>query len=76
MTDTNPATTVGANVRAELARAGKTQVWLAGVLQMKQQSVSDRLRGVVAFDVNELTSVASALGVPLASLLGEPAITP
>lgn len=75
MTDTNPATVVGANVRAELARAGKTQIWLADVLQMKQQSVSDRLRGVVAFDVNELTQVASALGVPVAVLLGSPVTT-
>lgn len=75
MTETNPAVKVGANVRAELARAGKTQAWLAGVLRMKQQSVSDRLRGVVAFDVNELVMVAAALEVPLASLMPEPATT-
>lgn len=71
MTETRAAAQVGANVRAELARAGKTQAWLAGVLHMKQQSVSDRLRGVVAFDVDEVTRVASALGLPVSTLLAD-----
>lgn len=76
MTETSPAVRVGKNVRAELARAGKTQTWLAGVLAITQQSVSARLRGDVAFDVDELHRAAAALGVPVASLLEQPAQSP
>jgi transcriptional regulator with XRE-family HTH domain len=73
MTETSPAVRVGKNVRAELARAGKTQTWLASVLALTQQSISSRLRGDVAFDVDELHRVADALAVPVASLLEQPA---
>lgn len=69
MTETTAAKQVGANVRAELARAGRTQAWLAGVIGISQQSVSDRLRGGTAFDVNELTRVADALDVAVTALL-------
>jgi transcriptional regulator with XRE-family HTH domain len=72
MTEMTAAKLVGGNVRAELARAGKTQAWLAGVLGLSQQVVSERLRGRVAFDVDELTKVAGALGVPVAALMPEP----
>ena len=69
MADTTAAVQVGANVRAELARAGKTQAWLAGAIGMSQQSVSDRLRGKFPFDVNELARVADALDLDVASLM-------
>lgn len=69
MAETTAAVQVGANVRAELARAGKTQAWLAGAIGMSQQSVSDRLRGKFPFDVNELARVADALGLEAAGLM-------
>lgn len=76
MTEKTPAAKVGANVRAELARAGRTQSWLAGILDTSQQSVSSRLRGDIAFDVDELTRVAGALEVTVTRLLAEePATT-
>ena len=56
-------------MRAELARAGKTQAWLADAIGISQQSVSDRLRGKSPFDVNELARVADALGLDAASLM-------
>ena len=69
MTETTAAVQVGGNVRAELARAGKTQAWLADAIGISQQSVSDRLRGKSPFDVNELARVADALGLDAASLM-------
>ncbi|MEU4391611.1 helix-turn-helix transcriptional regulator [Kribbella sp. NPDC023855] len=75
MTDT-PAQRIGANVRAEMARRGISQVAIASKLGLPQTSVSKRLRGEVAFNVDELTAVADHLGVPLAALLAEqPATT-
>lgn len=59
----------GSNVRAEMARKGLTQTTLARHLGISQVAVSTRLRGVTAFDVNELTTVAAVLDVPLATLL-------
>ena len=56
---------VGANVRAEMARAGKTQEQVAAALRVGQASVSDRLRGVVPFHIPELVVLSRELGVPL-----------
>jgi transcriptional regulator with XRE-family HTH domain len=66
-----PAALTGANVRAELARKGISQMTLAGHIGMTQASVSKRLRGEVAFNVDELSAVARVLDVPIASLLAE-----
>lgn len=65
------AEVVGATVRAELARAGKSQTDLAAVLGVTQTAVSKRLRGVTPFDVNELAAVADALGLDLAVLIAD-----
>ncbi|MGZ0150692.1 helix-turn-helix domain-containing protein [Kribbella sp. WER1] len=76
MTNT-PAERIGANVRAEMARHNISQTSLALQLSLSQASVSSRLRGEIAFDVNELHRVAGFLGVPVAVLLAEqPATTP
>lgn len=56
---------VGANVRAEMARVGKTQEQVAAALRVGQASMSDRLRGVVPFRIPELVDIAHELGVPL-----------
>lgn len=63
------AEVVGAAVRAELARAGKSQNDLAAVLGVTQTAVSKRLRGVTPFDVNELARVAEALGLDMSVLI-------
>lgn len=60
---------IGANIRAEMARAGMSQTSLAAVLGISQPAVSKRLLGKQAFDVDELTRVADALGLDPASLL-------
>lgn len=66
-----PATRTGANVKAEMARAGIGQVQLAARLGLSQTAVSSRLRGVVAFNVDELAAVARVLEVPLSALVAE-----
>lgn len=64
-----PTAVTGANVKAEMARRGITQTDLASALGITQPQVSARLRGRVAFDVNELHAVSAFLGVPVATLL-------
>lgn len=66
-----PATRTGANVKAEMARAGIGQVQLAARLGLSQTAVSSRLRGVVAFNVDELAAVARVLEVPVSTLVAE-----
>lgn len=67
-----PTAQTGRNVRAEMARAGVSQIDLAERVGLSQSGLSKRLRGVVPFDVNELDSIATALGVPVVSLLPQP----
>lgn len=55
---------VGANVRAEMSRAGVTQAVAAGVTQLTQASLSDRLRGQIPFRIAELVLLARHLEVP------------
>lgn len=62
--------TVAAEVRAHMARARVNQTALASALGLTQSSVSKRLRGVVAFNTDELAAVAGLLGVHPAVLLG------
>jgi plasmid maintenance system antidote protein VapI len=69
MTETTAAAQVGENVRVELAKARKSQTWLAGVLAISQQSISSRLRGEIAFDVDELARVAKALDLDITVLM-------
>lgn len=64
-----PATETGANIRAEMARRGITQTMLAKHLGVAQAQVSKRLRGTIAFDINELCAIAQFLDVPLDVLL-------
>lgn len=60
---------VGANVRAEMTRAGISQTELAAVLGVSQPALSKRLLGKQVFDVEELTRVAEALRLDVAELL-------
>lgn len=68
MTQTT-AEQVGANVRAEMARAGLSQAALAAILGLSQPAISKRLRGIQAFDVDEVARAAEALGIDVASLM-------
>ena len=66
---TTPTKQTGANIRAEIARRKISQTTLAGHLGLSQTSVSARLSGRTAFDVNEVHAIAVFLGVPLSVLL-------
>lgn len=60
---------VAAEVRAELGRQHKTQRELAEALGVSQVFVSRRLRGEVAFSLEELERIAEALDVPIIRLM-------
>lgn len=71
---TTPTAQTGKNVRAEMARAGVTQAALAKVLGLSQAAVSARLLGKTPFDINELTTIAATLDIPLSDLLPREAV--
>ena len=62
---------LAANIRAELARKGKTQADLAELLGITQQGISRRMLGHVDFRLGEITKIADFLGVTVAALLSE-----
>ena len=66
-------TTLIANIRAEMARNGKTQTDLAQLLGITRQSVSQRMLGRVDFRVSEVQAIATSLNVTVADLIGEAA---
>lgn len=68
MTDT-PSAATGANVRAEMARCGVTQMTLARKIGISQPAISARIKGRTPFDINELVQIAAVLDVPLERLL-------
>lgn len=54
-----------------MARRGVSQQALASRVGLSQNGVSRRLRGETPVDINELSTIAGALGVALADLLAE-----
>lgn len=74
MSNPTPRERVAANVRAEVGRRQITQAAVAEVLGKSQQTASKKLRGQVAFDVDELEALAQHFGVPVAALVGEAAV--
>ena len=74
MTSNLPAHRVADEVRAGMARKRVTQQALAAAISLSQAALSRRLRGEVAFDVNELTAVAAHLDIPLSDLLPSEAV--
>ena len=66
-----PAERVAAEVRAAMGRTRYTQTRLADQIGMSQAALSRRLRGEVAFDINELSAVAAAMDITLSELLPE-----
>lgn len=67
---------VAANVRAEMARRKISQRALADKIGISHASIYRRLRGELAFDVDELGAIADALGIDVRALLPEPADAP
>lgn len=61
---------VAEEVRVAMARRRISGVALANRLGKAQPWISRRLRGDVAFDLDDLEAVASALDVPVETLLG------
>ncbi|WP_390904990.1 helix-turn-helix domain-containing protein [Nesterenkonia marinintestina] len=62
---------VGREVKTWMVRRGVTQAGLADSLGYSQPQMSKRLRGVMAFRIDELFAVAAYLEVSLADLLGQ-----
>ncbi len=60
---------VPANIRAEVARAGKNQADIAELLGITRQAVSQRMLGRVDFRISEITAIANYLGVPSSALI-------
>ncbi|MGN6245160.1 MAG: helix-turn-helix domain-containing protein [Motilibacteraceae bacterium] len=67
----NTTDSVSANVRAEMARRGLSQTDVAAILGVSQVSVSARLRGKVAWRIDDLTALARHFGMPVADLLDD-----
>lgn len=55
---------IAAEVRAEIARQGKTQREIAAMIDLPQSSLQLRLKGDRPFRAEELTKLAEALGIP------------
>jgi transcriptional regulator with XRE-family HTH domain len=64
-----PSERTGAAVRLLMRKRNKTQQDLADRMGLQQSAISSRLRGAIAFDINELVIVAEFLDVPLSALL-------
>lgn len=61
--------TVAERVRDELRRQERSQAWLARQTDQTAVYITRRLKGDVPIDLHDLQAYASALGVPLSSLL-------
>lgn len=55
---------IAAEVRAEIARQGKSQREIAAMIDVAQPSLQLRLKGDRPFRAEELVKLAEALGVP------------
>jgi transcriptional regulator with XRE-family HTH domain len=60
---------VASEVRAEMARKRVSQRQIGEVLCISQPQVSERLRGEIAFNTNELEKIAEFLGVPVTNFM-------
>lgn len=67
--DRKISTTVGANVRAEMARLGRTQAEVAELMGFDQSGLSRRLTGETPFRITELVVLARAFGIPVSRFL-------
>lgn len=65
---------VAENVRAELARRGKTRGDLRPVLGLSYTAVQRRISGEIPLDVEEVEKIARYLDVPISALMEGPAL--
>lgn len=61
--------TVAGEVRANLARRGKTKVWLAKQLKISTATLHRRLAGDSSFSLDEISTIAESLDIPVSTLL-------
>lgn len=71
-----PRTIVGTTVRMLLVRDDKTQTDLAVQMGLSQSQLSKRIRGTIAFDLDELVFLADYFNVSVGLLFGEMQTTP
>lgn len=62
---------IAANVRAEMARLGKTQREIADLLGAVQPVISLRLQGKRAWRAEELATIAAAWDIPIGEFYRE-----
>lgn len=62
---------IAANVRAELARGNHPRQPIADLLGLSRMGVHRRLSGETPFRVDELSKIATFLGVAVGDLIGE-----
>lgn len=67
----SPSQAVAAEVKSWLGRKSMKQSELAKILGISQGSTSEKLRGKIAFSINDLVLISAALEISLADLLGE-----
>lgn len=72
MTSVTDRERIAAEVRAELARQGKTQRQAAELVGMTQQALQLRLAGTRSFRAEEIALLAEKLGVPVDQFLNAP----
>jgi transcriptional regulator with XRE-family HTH domain len=65
--------TVAGEVRAEMARQGRSQQQVAAAAGWTQQYLSRRLTGANLFDTRDIEVLAGVLGVPLSQFVTPPA---
>ena len=58
-----------AEVRAELARQGRTPYWLSENTDITYQTLARRLRGSSRFSLTEVAQIASALNLSVTELM-------
>ena len=63
-------------VKSWMGRRGLTGKDLAAILSISPSNASKKLRGINAFSINDLGTIAGALGITLGELLGGVASTP
>lgn len=74
MTNNQHRKTVAAEVRAALARDGRSAAALAGATGISKTSLSRKLRGQTPLYVEEIVLIAHALGIDAGALLA-PAVS-
>lgn len=59
---------VAKNIHTEIYKAGRNNSALALKLGLSRQAISQKMRGEVAFSLNEVGAIAKWLNIPIATL--------